>query len=127
MKSVLRDENWSRKIDRVNFQYNSIHLLLWYFLFLPAKQVAGGAERGELCSVIDGLGSAIKSIFAGLRNSLWCGRRESSVCVKKRLTAPAFTLPVFDCAVGGEGDTELRSSTTLPRTGEVGGWGWGGL
>lgn len=83
MKSVLRDKNWSQKIDWVNFQYNSIHMLLWNFLFFPHKQVVGSAECGKLFYMIDGLNFSIKSIFAGLRKSLGWRRRESSVWRRK--------------------------------------------
>ena len=101
-------------------------MLLWYFLFFPHKQVVGSAERGKLFYMIDGLDASIRSMFACLRKSLWWGRRESSVCVKKKVlfcvsistSAPVLILSLFDqgdkapqhTAVGWKRDTQLLSS-----------------
>lgn len=70
-------------MDWVNFQYNSIHMLLWYFVFFPHKQMVGSAGCGKLFYMIDGLNFSIKSMFAGLRKSLGWRRRESSVWRRK--------------------------------------------
>lgn len=70
-------------MDWVNFQYNSIHMLLWYFVFFPHKQMVGSAGCGKLFNMIDGLNFSIKSMFAGLRKSLGWRRRESSVWRRK--------------------------------------------
>lgn len=129
------DKNWSRKIDRVNFQYNSIHMLLWYFLFFPHKQVVGSAECGKLFYMIDGLDSSIKSMFAGSRKSLWWGRRASSVCVRGRKSL--FWVSCFNsvtiwpkghrahcCWLEVWYPAPLQRSvrTTLPRTWGKGAW-----
>lgn len=101
-------------------------MLLWYFLFFPHKQVVGSAECGKLFYMIDGLDSSIKGMFAGLRKSLWWERRESSLCVKKKVlfcvsvstSAPVLILSLFDqgdkapqyTAVGWKCYTQLLSS-----------------